>query len=54
MLRLTSLFLAVLCVAVPCVADEAKVALKIEFPEEVLSGTPPNVLVRLFPELSME
>ncbi len=42
------------CVAVSaacCVADEAMVPLKTEVPEEVLVGTPPDVLAMLFPGL---
>lgn len=32
-------------------ADEGKVALKTELPEEVLAGTPPDVLAILYPDL---
>ena len=34
-------------------AEEPRVPLKIEFPEEVLAGTPPDVLAMLFPDLEM-
>lgn len=53
MLRTTLFFLAVLGITSLCPADDAKEALKTDFPEEVLAGTPPDVLARLFPELSM-
>ena len=58
MLRTTLFFLATLCVTSlcstsPCTADDTKEALKTEIPEEVLAGTPPDVLARLYPELSM-
>ncbi len=48
--------LSVVCLASYCTAQETqgeKVELKTELPEEVLAGTPPEVLARLFPELSM-
>jgi len=34
-----------------CLAEEAKVPLKTDLPEEVLAGTPPEVLALLFPGL---
>ena len=52
MLRTISFTLLVACLATWCPADE-KEALKTDFPEEVLAGTPPDVLARLFPELTL-
>lgn len=49
----TTVFLGLACLTLPCLADEAKEPLKTELPQEVLAGTPPDVLVRLFPELSL-
>lgn len=43
----------VVCSFSLCLAGEEKEALKTEFPDEVLAGTPPDVLARLFPELTM-
>jgi hypothetical protein len=40
-----------MCFACGSWADEAKVPLKTEIPEEVLAGTPPDVLALLFPGL---
>jgi hypothetical protein len=40
-----------ICLASWCPADEAKVPLKTEIPEEILAGTPPEVLAMLFPDL---
>ncbi|MFH1922652.1 MAG: hypothetical protein ABIP48_22540 [Planctomycetota bacterium] len=34
-----------------CLAEEAKVPLETEIPEEILAGTPPEVLGMLFPDL---
>lgn len=53
MLRSTCIVLALVCIATSCPADDTKEALKTEFPEEVLAGTPPEVLARLYPELSL-
>jgi hypothetical protein len=51
MIRLCAFF-AVLAGVLPCrAADNAKVPLKIEIPEAVLAGTPPDVLALLFPDL---
>ncbi len=47
---ITSLMIAVCCVSWT-LADEEKVPLKTEIPEEVLVGTPPDVLSMLFPGL---
>ncbi len=51
MFRFAAGLAAALLLAAPCLAEEAKVPLKIEIPEEVLIGTPPDVLVLLFPGL---
>jgi hypothetical protein len=52
MLRtLTTLSVIVSLVNVGWAAEEGKVPLKTEMPEEVLVGTPPDVLVLLFPGL---
>ena len=51
MLRIMPILLAILCLNSWCLADEAKVALKTDIPEEVLAGTPPDVLAMLFPDL---
>jgi hypothetical protein len=51
MLRVTLILLGIVCIPSWCLAGEAKVALKTEIPEEVLIGTPPDVLARLFPDL---
>jgi hypothetical protein len=51
MLRVTAFLVASVCFATLCPADEKKVPLKTEFPREVLAGTPPNVLARLYPNL---
>jgi hypothetical protein len=53
MLRTTFFFLGMICIASLGWADDAEVELKTELPEEVLAGTPPEVLVRLFPEFSL-
>lgn len=37
----------------PAVADEPKEPLRTEIPEEILAGTPPDVLSMLFPHLEM-
>jgi hypothetical protein len=41
------------CVTSWCLADDAQVPLETEIPEEILAGTPPDVLARLYPELTM-
>lgn len=43
--------LVILCVASLLRAEDAKVPLKTEMPEEVLAGTPPDVLALLYPGL---
>jgi len=45
--------LMIICLTPWCLADEAKVPLETEIPEEVLAGTPPEVLGMLFPGLEM-
>ena len=47
---ITGLF-AVTLLASPLFGDEPKVPLKTKIPEEVLAGTPPEVLAFLYPEL---
>jgi len=51
MLRLALSLVAIAWFAIVCPADEKKVPLQTEFPREVLAGTPPNVLARLYPDL---
>jgi hypothetical protein len=51
MLRVTAFLIGIAWFATLCPVDEKKVPLKTEFPREVLAGTPPNVLARLFPNL---
>ena len=51
MLRIMPILLAILFLPSWCFADEAKVALKTDIPEEVLAGTPPDVLAKLYPHL---
>ncbi len=51
MLRCVTLVLGIVWLASPCPADEKKVPLQTDFPKEVLAGTPPNVLMMLFPGL---
>jgi hypothetical protein len=41
------------CLTSPARANEAKEPLKTEIPEEILAGTPPDVLSMLFPHLLM-
>jgi len=53
MLRVTIILIAILCLSPWCDAGEPKVVLKTEIPEEVLAGTPPDVLAKLFPGLLM-
>ncbi len=53
MLRTTPFLLIILCAATICAASDKKEALRTDFPEEVLAGTPPDVLARLYPELTM-
>jgi len=49
--RLIATLVMIACLASWCLADEAKVPLKTEIPEEILAGTPPEVLGMLFPDL---
>jgi hypothetical protein len=51
MFRLCALLIVLAWSASWVVADEAMVPLKTEIPEEVLAGTPPDVLAMLFPGL---
>jgi hypothetical protein len=51
MLRLTAFLLGIAWFAVLSPADEKQVPLKTDIPREVLAGTPPDVLVMLFPGL---
>ena len=51
MLRVTATWAILTGLAAWCAAEETKVPLKTEFPEEVLAGTPPEVLAMLFPGL---
>ena len=51
--RLIATLMMIICLAPCCLAGEAKVPLKMEIPEEVLAGTPPEVLAMLFPGLEM-
>jgi len=51
MLRMTAACVIVIGLAAWCAAEEAKVPLKTEIPEEILAGTPPEVLAMLFPGL---
>jgi len=49
--RLVATLLVMACLASRCLAGEARVPLKTEIPEEILAGTPPEVLGMLFPDL---
>lgn len=49
--RIIATLLTVVSLASWCPAEEAKVPLKTEMPEEVLAGTPPDVLALLYPGL---
>lgn len=51
MVRLSGMLAAIVCLVSWAQAEEAKVPLKTEVPEEVLAGTPPDVLAMLFPGL---
>ena len=51
MLRVPAIAVIVAGLAACCSAAEQKVPLKTEMPEEVLAGTPPEVLAMLFPGL---
>ncbi len=51
LLRSTAFGWAFLFLAAVVWAEDGKVPLKTEIPEEVLAGTPPEVLALLFPEL---
>ena len=49
MLRVTATWIVVAGLAARCCAEEAKVPLKTEIPEEVLVGTPPRSRLDLVP-----
>ena len=51
MLRTSGFLVLVTCLASWCLAEDAKVPLETKIPEEVLVGTPPDVLAMLFPGL---
>jgi hypothetical protein len=51
MLRVTATWILLLGPAAWCLAGEEKEPLKTKIPEEVLAGTPPDVLAMLFPGL---
>ena len=53
MVRMTAFLMGIACIAALCPADEKRVPLKIDMPEEVLAGTPPNVLAMLYPGLEL-
>ena len=53
MLRVILILVAIPSLTSWCHAGEAKVALTTDIPEEVLAGTPPDVLAKLFPGLVM-
>jgi hypothetical protein len=50
--RVTLVLAVVFVLGAWCFAEEAKVPLKIETPEEILAGTPPDVLLFLYPNLA--
>jgi hypothetical protein len=51
MLRAFAVSIVIGCLTSWAVADDALVPLETEIPEEVLAGTPPDVLAMLFPDL---
>ena len=51
MLRMLLVLIIIGTLATSAVAGDAKVPLKTEFPEEMLVGTPPDVLAMLYPGL---
>ena len=51
MLRISFGLSLVICLVPYAMAEEAKVPLKTELPEEILAGTPPDVLALLYPGL---
>ena len=51
MMRVVSALVCAICLVSWTFAEEAKVPLKTEIPEEILAGTPPDVLSMLFPGL---
>lgn len=51
MLRVTATWITLAGLAVCCHAGQPRVPLETELPEEVLAGTPPEVLAMLFPGL---
>jgi hypothetical protein len=51
MLRITATCVVIAGLAACCCAAEPKIPLKTELPEEVLAGTPPEVLALLYPDV---
>ena len=51
MVRAGTMLILVLATTAWCIGEEAKVPLKTEIPVEILAGTPPDVLMMLFPGL---
>jgi hypothetical protein len=51
MLRIAAVLTVLLGLTLPAFSGEAKVPLKTEIPQEMLAGTPPDVLALLFPRL---
>ena len=51
MVRAGTMLILVLTTTAWCIGEEAKVPLKTEIPVEILAGTPPDVLMMLFPGL---
>ena len=51
MVRVAAVLVFAICIASWTFAEEASVPLKTEIPEEILAGTPPDVLALLFPNL---
>jgi len=51
MLRAIGTAVVMACLAGLCFAEEEKVPLETEMPEEILAGTPPDVLAMLYPDL---
>jgi hypothetical protein len=51
MLRITATWVIVVGLTACCRGEEARVPLKTDLPQEVLAGTPPEVLALLFPGL---
>ena len=51
MVRAGTMAILVLAMGPWCAGEDSKVPLKTEIPAEILAGTPPDVLVMLFPDL---